>query len=145
MARPNRTTEVYAAGTKVSVMQSQFELRSMLAKYGASAEGMWTDGDQVTVAFRLNERNIKFKLSVPVGTTAGIARQQRERWRALLLAIKAKLISVDSGIETFEEAFLAQVVMPSGDTVYEEIGKNIQLAYEQGAANVPLLPRRKSP
>lgn len=35
----------------------------------------------------------------------------RSSWRALLLAIKAKLVSVQSGVESFEEAFLAQLVV----------------------------------
>lgn len=35
----------------------------------------------------------------------------RSSWRALLLAIKAKLVSVESGVESFEEAFLAQLVV----------------------------------
>lgn len=36
---------------------------------------------------------------------------QREQWRALYVTIKAKLVSVESGVETFEEAFLAHVVV----------------------------------
>lgn len=35
----------------------------------------------------------------------------RSSWRALHLAIKAKLVSVESGVESFEEAFLAQLVV----------------------------------
>jgi hypothetical protein len=39
----------------------------------------------------------------------------RSSWRALLLAIKAKLVSVESGVESFEEAFLAQLVVKDED------------------------------
>lgn len=39
----------------------------------------------------------------------------RSSWRALLLAIKAKLVSVQSGVESFEEAFLAQLVVRDED------------------------------
>jgi hypothetical protein len=56
-----------------------------------------------------------------------------------VLAVKAKLISVADGIETFEEAFMAHVVMPDGRTVAETITPNIALANKQGGA-VPLLP-----
>ena len=35
----------------------------------------------------------------------------RERWRALALVLKAKLISVESKVETVEEAFLAHLVV----------------------------------
>ena len=45
------------------------------------------------------------------------AEEVRRRWRALLLVIKAKLESVESGIETFEEAFASQIVLANGQTV----------------------------
>lgn len=35
----------------------------------------------------------------------------RERWRALALTLKAKLVSVESKVETVEEAFLAHMVV----------------------------------
>jgi hypothetical protein len=44
----------------------------------------------------------------------------RSSWRALLLAIKAKLVSVESGVESFEEAFLAQLV------VKDDEGRNVR-------------------
>lgn len=71
------------------------------------------------------------------------------RWRTLLLCLKAKLESVESGIETFEDAFLAQIVMPDGGTVAEHVRPRIAEAY---AANTmqpllppPLLPRPPGP
>ena len=39
----------------------------------------------------------------------------------LLLAIKSKFEVVDTGIETFDEAFLANIVSAGGQTVYEKI------------------------
>lgn len=45
-----------------------------------------------------------------VWDTAGEARAAA---RELALAIKAKLVTVESGIETLEEAFLAHIVVPS--------------------------------
>jgi hypothetical protein len=39
----------------------------------------------------------------------------------LLLANKAKLSSVEDGIETFEDAFLAHIVMPDGTTVSQHV------------------------
>jgi len=41
----------------------------------------------------------------------------RQRWRALNLAILAKLEAVEAGITTFEEEFLAHLVLPNGKTV----------------------------
>ncbi len=46
------------------------------------------------------------------------AREQamREQWRTTLLVIKAKYASVDAKIETFEESFLGQLVVPDPET-----------------------------
>jgi hypothetical protein len=55
-----------------------------------------------------------------------------QRWRALLLVIKAKLESVESNIETFEHAFLAQIVMPNDQTVSEILNPIIAFAYKSG-------------
>jgi len=41
----------------------------------------------------------------------------RERWRAVLLMLKAKLELVRLGISTVEREFLADLVLPSGKTV----------------------------
>jgi hypothetical protein len=66
-------------------------------------------------------------------------RHRRERWRALLLCVKAKLESVSSKIETFEEAFLAHVVMPDGRTVHEHTAPRIA-EIAKGGELKPLLP-----
>jgi hypothetical protein len=60
---------------------------------------------------------------------------------ALLLAVKAKLVAVDDGIETFEEAFMAHVVMPDGRSVGDHIKPRIASAYREHQM-VPLLPYR---
>lgn len=62
----------------------------------------------------------------------------RERWRALALALKAKLVSIEAGVETFEEAFLAHIVMPGGSTVGQRVLPSVGEAYASGK-NVPLL------
>ncbi|WP_210386043.1 hypothetical protein [Phyllobacterium sp. SYP-B3895] len=63
----------------------------------------------------------------------------RSRWRALLLSIKAKLESVEAGIETFEDAFLAHIQMPDGLSVSEHVRPRIATAYETNSMQ-PLLP-----
>jgi hypothetical protein len=55
----------------------------------------------------------------------------RQRWRALALAIKAKLEAVQSGITTFEEEFMAHVVMPNGQNLGVWIVPQIAEAYEK--------------
>lgn len=60
----------------------------------------------------------------------------RQRWRALALAIKAKLEAVECGITTFEEEFMAHLVVPGqgGKTVGELMLARIDHAYETGKA-----------
>jgi len=63
----------------------------------------------------------------------------RQRWRALALAIKAKLEAVESGITGFEEEFLSHIIMADGKTIGEHIVPQVaQLC--SPAALPPLLP-----
>ncbi len=55
-----------------------------------------------------------------------------------MLSIKAKLESVASGIETFEEAFLADVIVDDGQTVYDLRPRLVEIA--KTGAMVPPLP-----
>jgi hypothetical protein len=79
---------------------------------------------------------------LPAGNSEKEQKAQRQKWRALLLCIKAKLEAVESKIETFEEAFLAHVVMPDGKTVGDHTLTAIAVAYE-GKDMPPLLPAPK--
>lgn len=63
----------------------------------------------------------------------------RQRWRALALVIKAKLEAVESGISVFEDEFMANIVLPGGRTVSEEVRPRIAAMYEGGPVQ-PLLP-----
>jgi hypothetical protein len=56
----------------------------------------------------------------------------RQRWRALALVIKAKLEAFESGIETFEQAFLANILLPDGQTVGQWMVPQVEQAYLTG-------------
>ncbi|MEL6908489.1 MAG: hypothetical protein AAFP22_23970, partial [Planctomycetota bacterium] len=62
---------------------------------------------------------------------------QRQRWRALLLVVQAKLEAVECGISTFEQEFLAHIVLPNGSTVDEVLAPRIIEAVDAG--NMPTL------
>ena len=65
----------------------------------------------------------------------------RQRWRALALAIRAKLEAVASGISQFEDEFLAFIVDPSsGRTVSEILRPQIVAAYNGGSGQLLLGP-----
>ena len=129
----------YAAHTKVPVDQTKTEIERTLTRYGADRFAYFTEAGKAIIVFEAHSRRLRFDLPLPAGTGERDQKARRQKWRALLLCIKAKLESVASKIETFEEAFLAHVVMPDGKTVAEIALAGIAKAYD-GGHMVPLLP-----
>ncbi|MBB3144882.1 hypothetical protein FHS21_001283 [Phyllobacterium trifolii] len=151
----------YAKDTTVPVAKTEGEIKAIIRKYGASSFASFESADQAVIAFEKDGRRIVLKMPLPdkqsrafTHATFGVRGVQRRspesqgkaweqacrsRWRALFLCIKAKLESVEAGIETFEDAFLAHVQMPDGQTVSEHVRPRIATAYETGSMQ-PLLP-----
>jgi len=132
----------YAERTQVPVSKSRTEIEKALAKYGADAFGFGWEGDRSVIQFRADGRYVRFTVQMPNReqmTQARFEQAERQRWRALLLVVKAKLESVEAGIETFEEAFLAHVVMPDGTVVKEWLGPQLDEAYSTGLMPKTLL------
>jgi hypothetical protein len=153
----------YASETTVSVARSKAEIEELLSRYGA---GQFVSGWETTkqnvravIGFAVEGRQVRFELPLPAKsseefakTPAGRKRRNpadqekaweqacRQRWRALALVVKAKLEAVETGITTFEQEFLAHIVIPgSGKTVGEWIAPQIDAAYIHGKA-LKLLP-----
>lgn len=129
----------FAANTSVPVERTRQEVEQTLARYGATAFGYLAIQGKAVIMFEAKERKIKITVPLPSGDSEQEKRAARQRWRALLLVIKAKLESVESGIETLEEAFFANIVMPDGMTVYEKAREHVALAYKGGKVQA-LLP-----
>lgn len=138
----------FAQDTKVPVEQSRTEIERALTKYGATKFAYAIEESQAMIAFHAKGRHIRFTLPLLHKRDGGQEntserstreRDTRRRWRALLLCIKAKLESTESEIESFEEAFLAHVVMPDGRTVAEHAAPQIAISYK-GGKSMPLLP-----
>lgn len=132
----------YAAETTIPIERSRAEIEKTLAKFGADQFGYASGVLHATIGFRAHGRLIRFTLPMP--DTSGQTQQQREQkrrsaWRALVLSIKAKCVAVDSGIVTFESEFMAQTVMPDGQTAAEHVLPKITDAYA-GNKTPSLLP-----
>jgi len=144
----------YAAQTEVPVDRTRAEIERTLVRYGADAFRYSYRSDVAMVEFSAHARHIRFVLRLPkqedFNTTpqgrdrvsAAIEREWqqacRQRWRALLLAIKAKLEAVDCGIAEFEREFLAYIVDPESDrTVGDVLAPQLQRSYD--GAPTPLL------
>ncbi len=151
----------FATETTVSVEKSLAEIRTLLKRYEAGKFGYIEEDDRVGIGFEMQNRRVRFVMPLPDradlrvihGSQYGAygrersssevetayERAVRSRWRGLVLTIKAKLESVEVGIESFDEAFMAQLVLPSGETMAEWAAPQIKVAYEQGVMP-PLLP-----
>ena len=125
----------YAERTKVPVDRSRTEIERTLARYGADAFGYGWDAGRAAISFRANGRHVRF--TMPVGDDP---QDERRRWRALVLVVKAKLEAVESGITTFEDEFLAHIVLPDNRTVTEWLKPQLEIAYESGGMPRQLMP-----
>ncbi len=129
---------MYAEKTRVPVSQSRAEIEKLLERHKAKQYGTAVDYDlqKARVQFRLDDRVIRFTITLPnekkLGRAERYERAERQIWRALLLVIKAKLESVENQIESFEEAFMAHIVMPNDQTVAEIIRPQIAESYKSG-------------
>lgn len=134
---------VYAAKTDVPVERSRNEIEQTLKRYGADRFAYFTEADRAIVVFEAKQRRIRFDLPLPKAIDKQSEQLKRSRWRALLLCIKAKLECVESKIETFEEAFLAHVVLPDGMTVMQHTHERIESAYKGGEMQALLPPPKE--
>lgn len=145
----------YASETFVTVDRTRAEIERTLIRYGASAFLYAWEDQRAVIGFRIADRSIRMTLPLPsrdefrFGTRANQSyswevertkveqeraydKATRQRWRALLLVIKAKLEAVDAGISTLESEFLRDIVLPSGETVGEWTAPQIEAAYLTG-------------
>lgn len=146
----------YASQTGVDAAHSRAEIERTLARYGATSFAYATEdrpeGARAAVSFIAHDRQIRFILALPSRTerrfthtpergtarTAAAAEKEweqacRQRWRALALLVKAQLEAVESGIVTFEDAFLPHTVIPgTRATVAEQIGPDLADAIATG-------------
>jgi hypothetical protein len=146
---------LYAHDTGVSVDRSKTEIERILNKYGAKEFLYGAKEGQAVIGFKMNGRRLRFDLPIPLVDdmlsyeveyrgrkitrtrqkgAAAVAqeKEERRRWRALSLAIKAKLEAVASGITLFDEEFLAHFVLPDGKTVGQHAIPHVNQAYETG-------------
>lgn len=137
-----RKPKPFAMDTTIPVVQSQQEIESLVKGRGGSRFIRGDDEGRAIVCFDMKDRKVMFEL--PLGGVQKAAKEsesraeklERQLWRALHLCIKAKLVSVETGVETFEDAFLAQLVVPTQGGRVARFGKvataAIKDAYDKG-------------
>lgn len=127
----------YAAATKVPAERTRQEIEAALKRYGADQFISGWEANRAMIGFRVKNRHVRFELPVPAVTGTPSAQRNaeqeiRQRWRALLLVIKAKLEAIESSISTFENEFLAHIVLPNNRTVADVLLPQIANAYKTG-------------
>ena len=140
----------YARNTIVSAIRTRNEIEETLERYGADGFAYATRGNLATVIFEMENRRIRFVLELhdpedfrytnhnPPRERSARAQNEahdqacRQRWRALLLVIKAKLEAVSASISTIETEFLANIVLPDNTTAGEWMLPQIDRAYRTG-------------
>lgn len=129
----------YAEDTKIPVEKSRAEIERMLRKAGAVKFAFMNDELLAVIGFELQGRVIRFNLPLPnlkdkafnwsghavprrLSQREGLAKHEqacRSKWRSLMLCIKAKLEAIECGITTFDQEFLAHIVIQGGQTIGE--------------------------
>lgn len=138
----------YAKNTNVSSELSRIEIEKVLIRYGAENFAYATASGKALIGFTMNGRQVKFLLPLPARdefkyTPTGRERTEnsqyteweqacRQRWRALKLVVQAKLEAVECGISCFEDEFMANIVLPGGQTVGDFMKPQIEQAYISG-------------
>ena len=154
----------YAQGTAVPVDRSKAEIERLLSRYGCSqfGSGWANDGGQVYAHVTFRHGATSIMLALPMlradsdeiqcypmrrgqyfkrkrskeSAEEAYRAEERRRWRALALVIKAKLEAVHSGISTLEREFFSDVVLPDGTTLGQRLIPQLE-AIQNGRLALP--------
>jgi hypothetical protein len=147
----------FAEGTDISAERSRADIETLLRKHGASEFAVYTSDERTVYMYRLKGMMVRHTVEYPPSSPYEYVpraswkkrpadqvkklqeAEWRRRWRALLLVCKAKLEIVDSGGSTFEREFLADILLPNGETMGQAMLPRLVEAYETG--EMPAFPR----
>lgn len=140
----------YAKDTTVPAGRSFEEIKKTLLRFGADRDSLTyaERGRRVAIQFRAGNREVLLEMVLPdresfapdrygrrrVETAIDRDWEQasRQRWRTLAAGIKAKLALIDDGISSFDREFLSDILLPSGRTVGQTIGPDLDEAVATG-------------
>jgi hypothetical protein len=154
----------YAANSSVPVARSRAELQQVLERAKCTSAMVGESGGEAMVAFELQGRVVKMRWPIPKRDADAFVYKQptgaeknrmwwrknapgvadklhaqavRSAWRVLILIVKAKLEVIEAGLSTVEREFLADLLLPGGQTVHDAMRENIALVYDTN--QVPML------
>lgn len=136
----------YSSAT--SGKEAMNDLKNILREFGAGSFGFFEDFDEgtLTVQFSYRKRRVTVTASSK-GYAAALMKTRVRKDRPALWKeeaavkqgqiavysmlrdwIKGQVAAVETGILSFEGAFLGQILLPSGDTVLERVARDNILA-----------------
>lgn len=150
----------YARDTAVPAERSRAEIENTLRRYGATQfiSGWDDERSAAWLGFSASGRQVRFVLPLPhrdekrfthrdvrapTGRVKHMERKPpevarayeqavRQCWRALCLVVKAKLEAVEAQITTFEQEFLAHIMLPDGSTFGQWAAPALEKVYAEG-------------
>lgn len=122
----------YAERTLVPAHQSQAELVKLMKRFDADRWATFNEPGKVTIVFEMHGVPYKFTLPAPPGD------EQNRLWRSLVAVVKARLVAIDDGIETFEGAFMGNIVLKGGTTIGEKYQGQLPTVAANGIAQLAL-------
>lgn len=156
--------EKFASDTSVPIERSQAEARTLLNAHGCTKFALVDEEHRTAIQAVLvkDQQSIMLRFEVtlpdrkdkaithfvrnrwsyartPSAADAAHKQECRRRWRCLVLLLKAKFAAVDGGIATFQDEFLANLVLPSGETVGTWAARDLGPAIAEGRMPARLL------
>jgi hypothetical protein len=138
----------YAKGTSVDVAASQQEIQRTLMRYGVETYSFRQVPGRAEVEFVVGDYPVRVGVELPTRPEKQTGRnpdtnrvvdlwkrhdqEVRERWRALLLFVKAGLETCELGLAAPEQVFMAFLVSPDGSTVGDKVLPVYKAALEAG-------------
>ena len=121
----------FAEHTSVPIDRSRAEVERLIQRYGCSRFGVMNEADgSAMVYFEHQGRQLQIPVKMPPKAKYRVEKEwdqeRRRRWRVLVLTLKAMLEAVASKLLTFDQAFLAHIVIPGtsktlGDTILPKL------------------------
>ncbi len=146
----------YAKQTTVSVSKSVEELKKIIRQYGGGEIVYAESEEMAAIGFKKGERSIKYQISLPPKDdklythteSKGLERHPvdahklwerdcRQRWRVLVLLVKATFEAIENGLMSFEQAFMSSIVMRNGQTLGDRFLPELDKVIETG--KLPLM------
>lgn len=138
----------YAQGTTVESIRSRLEIERLLQKHECTHVGVMHEPAQALIYFQRAGWQVQMRIPIPQEKDAPqklggrylpadsqkgawVEQKTKERWRQLLLVLKAKFTALEEGVETFEQGFFAYLVV-GGVHLGEKLLPAVRQAQERG-------------